>query len=312
MKYNNNNKIYIFGHKNPDSDSVISSIALSHLKNMLGFNTEPVLLGPLNKETEFILKKFNINYPKILEELNENDKVILVDHNELSQSYSQLNESQIIEIVDHHKLGILTSSPISITIRPVGSTCSIISKLYDYYKIDIPKSIVHLLLCGIISDTLLFKSPTCTSFDIDESKKLKNILNLNENEIKSLGLEIFKAGSNINNLSIEELIYNDFKEITLNNKKVGISQLLLLDPSILLNKKCDFINYIKESRTKNNYILFLLLITDILNDGSYIFFDTENIELINKLFNHSCIQGSFIKNLVSRKKQILPKLSTLI
>lgn len=306
------NKIYIFGHKNPDTDSVISSIALSNLKNNLGFITEPKILGRLNNETNYILKKYNIKEPDLLNSIGPNQKVILVDHNELIQSIYNIQENQVIEIIDHHKIGIITSSPISILIKPVGSTCTIISKLYQYFNIKIPNIICHLLLCGILSDTLILKSPTCTDLDLQEVHILQNLIELKHEDVISLGLEIFDAGSNINTFTISELIYNDFKEIKVNNKIVGISQLLLLNINSILEKKDELVLFLKNNNKINNYYLSLLLITDISNNGSYILYDCPNKKIIDSLLNCQCYQGIFINGLVSRKKQLLPQLFKLI
>lgn len=313
MNSNNNERtIYIFGHKNPDTDTVASCISLSYLKNELGYLTEPKILGSLNKETIYVLKKLNINIPKLLQSIDINQKVILVDHNELSQSIDKLSESQILEIIDHHKIGLHTSNPIYIITMPVGSTCTIISQLYSHYKIKIPNYICKLLLYGIMSDTLLFKSPTCTSIDIEEVNKLNSQIGITLEELKTLCMEMFEAGSDIDHLTPEELINMDFKEIGINGKVIGISQLLLLNPLSILKRKNELILSLHTNNMNNNYYLSLLIVTDILNDGSYVFYDSKNLELLDKLFKTSCKQGIFINGLVSRKKQIIPKLSTLI
>lgn len=305
-------KTYIFGHKNPDTDSVASSICLSYLKNKLGFLTEPKILGKLNNETKFILKKFNIPCPNIINNIDDNINVILVDHNELNQSLDCLNKNQIIEIIDHHKVSIDINNPINILTIPTGSTCTIISMLYRYYNILIPKNICWLLLCGIISDTLLLKSPTSTNLDSKEIKLIQDQLEINDEDVHNLGMEMFIEGSNIENYSIEELINSDFKEININNKKIGISQILTTNVNPIINNKDDYINFIDKEKIRNNYYLYLIVVTDILNEGSYLFYDNENKIILDKIFNLNCNQGIFINGLVSRKKQIIPKLSQII
>lgn len=305
-------KIYIFGHKNPDTDSVASSISLSYLKNKLGYSSEPKILGKLNNETKFILKKFNIPSPDIIESIDDNINVILVDHNELSQSLDGLNKDKIVEIIDHHKVNISLNNPINIITISTGSTCTIISMLYHYYNINIPKNICWLLLCGIISDTLLLKSPTSTDLDSKEVKFIQEKLKITNKDIYNFSMEMFNEGSNIDNYSLEDLINSDFKELEINNKKVGISQILTTNVSSIINYKKDFINYITKDKIKNKYYLYFIVITDIINEGSYIFFDNDKKVIFDKIFELNCNQGIFIKGLVSRKKQIIPKLSQII
>jgi len=233
-------------------------------------------------------------------------KVILVDHNEYAQSVVGLKEADILEIVDHHKLGdISTSMPISFRNIPVGSTCTIIFNMFRENGINIPPSIAGVLISGIISDTLLFKSPTTTSVDRNAVEELNKILNI---DIEKYSMEMFKAGTSLEGQEVEEVFFKDFKEFALDNYKIGISQVFTLDIEDVFNRKDEFISYIEKIYDIRQHQLTLLLITDILKEGSYLLFKAKNQLLISKAFNIKPQQGIFVENLVSRKKQVLPQL----
>ncbi|QXM05432.1 putative manganese-dependent inorganic diphosphatase [Crassaminicella indica] len=234
-------------------------------------------------------------------------KVILVDHNEYSQSAEGLNEAEILEIIDHHKLGdICTTSPINFRNMPVGSTCTIIHQIFKEQNIEIPYPIAGVLLSGILSDTLFFKSPTTTSLDKKSIEELNRILNL---DIENFAMEMFKAGTSLEGQSIEEIFYKDFKEFVLEDKKAGIGQVFTLDIEEVLNRKEEFINYMNKVHNNKDYFLTLLLITDILKEGSYLLFICNNNTFITSTFGVPSEQGIFAPNILSRKKQVVPKIS---
>ena len=234
-------------------------------------------------------------------------KVILVDHNEYSQSAEGLAEAEIIEIVDHHKIGdISTAIPISFRNMPVGSTCTIVYYLFMEAGIKIPPDIAGLLLSGIISDTLLLRSPTTTLWDKNALSELNTNLNL---DLESYAMEMFKIGTSLEGYSIEEVFYKDFKEFQLEGVKIGISQVFTLDIEDVFNRKDYFIDFIQRVHGHNNYYLTLLVITDILSEGSYLYYQCANESLLAVAFNTEPKQGVFVQNVVSRKKQILPKLT---
>lgn len=234
-------------------------------------------------------------------------KVILVDHNEYAQSAEGLSEAEILEIVDHHKIGdISTSMPISFRNMPVGSTCTIVYHMFRESREEIPKEIAGLLLSGIISDTLLLKSPTTTEWDKTAVEKLNKLLDL---DLETYSMEMFKAGTSLEGYSIEEVFYKDFKEFQLEGVKVGIGQVFTLDIEDVFNRKEQFIDFIGRVHHHNNYYLTLLVITDILNNGSYLLYQCMNLSLLVVAFDVEPVQGIFVPDTVSRKKQILPKLS---
>lgn len=247
-----------------------------------------------------------------LSDLNDyrRKKVILVDHNELTQSVDGLEEAEITGIFDHHKLGNLgTNHPINFRNMTLGSTCTIIYELFKENKVSIPKVIASLLLCGIISDTLLLKSPTTTDIDRQAFKDLEKIAKV---DAKKLAIEMFKANDIANSKSIKEIVYNDFKEFNIDKKSIGIGVITTLNSKAIIKQKNSYIRFLnKESKIKN-YDLLLLVITDIFNNGSYLLFNSDASELMSFIFNKDVKEGDFFEDLISRKKQIVPAIMNSI
>lgn len=239
--------------------------------------------------------------------LNPNRKdVILVDHNEYSQSANGLNEATILEIIDHHKIGdISTNTPINFRNIPVGSTCTIIFNMYKEYGLEIDRQTAGILISGIISDTLYLKSPTTTKVDRDAINNLNEILNI---DIDKYAMDMFKSGTSLEGQNIEEIFFKDFKEFNVYGKKIGIGQVFTLDIEDVFNRKDNFIEFINTIHNNRGYSLTLLLLTDILKEGSYLLYSSEINNIISTSFNVTQKQGVFVENIVSRKKQVLPKI----
>lgn len=232
-------------------------------------------------------------------------KVILVDHNELDQSAIGLEEAEITEIVDHHRIGrISTNSPINFRNMPVGCTNTIIYFLYKENGIKITKEIAGLMISAIISDTLLFKSPTSTELDKKVVEELNKICKLN---IEEYAMEMFKAGTSLEGLTIEEIVNSDSKSFESGETKFIISQAFTMDYESILNNKETYLNTIEKSKKEHNANHFIFAVTDIIKNGSYIFYDENSEELVKKAWNIKKIQnGIFVESCVSRKKQIVP------
>ena len=233
-------------------------------------------------------------------------QVILVDHNEKEQSVIGLDEAEIIEIVDHHKIGnIGTNVPINFRNMPLGCTDTILYLMFKEHNIKIPKKYAGLMMSGIISDTLLLTSPTTTKIDREALEDLANIAGIN---FREYGMEMFKAGSSMNGKSISEIIHGDFKNFTVDNQKVGIGQVSTMSTDEIMNKQDEFISELNEEASEG-YTAVALFVTDILRNGSYIFFNDKAKEIFENSFGVSDLkQGHFFEGLVSRKKQIVPKL----
>lgn len=243
--------------------------------------------------------------------LNPNrKKVVLVDHNEYSQSAEGLSEAEVIEIVDHHKIGdILTTIPIDFRNMPVGSTCTIVYNLYKEEKVLLNQKMAGVLLAGIISDTLVLKSPTTTNSDTQAVEELAELLNI---DVAKFSLEMFKAGTSLEGQDIEEIFYKDFKEFKVKNYKMGVGQVFTLDIEDIFNRQEEFLEYISTVQEKNNYYLTLLIITDILRNGSYLFYKCKDGRVISSVFNTEAEQGVFIRDLMSRKKQVIPQVMEVV
>lgn len=237
-------------------------------------------------------------------------KVILVDHNEFSQSATGIEEANILEIVDHHKIGgITTNEPIVFINMTVGSTCTIVYELFKNSNIKIPRHIAGCLISGILSDTMYFKSPTCTKKDIEAVQAINDILNL---DLDDYTQKMFKAGSSIEGMTLKELLYNDFKEFNLKGRKIAISQLFTMDIEELEEKKEELLKYMKDIYEQNNYNILLLAVTDMVKEGSYMYYISDDKSIIRQSFDLDESQGAFSPMTVSRKKQIVPMITNTL
>lgn len=299
--------IYIIGHKNPDTDSVISAIAYSLFK---GDKYKPLIAGKLNSETTFVLKKFGFKVPKICD-IIDNNKFILVDHNEESQRIDGLTSDKIIEIIDHHKINFQNNSPIEILIKPYGSTASIIAeKFFKEKKEKITKKIASILICAILSDTIIFKSPTATDKDKELAIKLAKISKIDN--LETLGIELFNKKAEIVLRSPKEIINSDFKDFIFNNKKVGIGQLKLTDLRDIRKKKNQIIKEMKKTLNRENYFSIILIITDIFKKGSE-FLIVGGRKKMEQVFKKKLKNNSFwVQGLMSRKQQIVSLLEKFL
>ncbi len=238
-------------------------------------------------------------------------KVILVDHNEYGQSVDGLDEAEILEVIDHHKIGdISTSLPISFRNMPVGSTNTIIYNMYKENNINIDNKIAGLMISGILSDTLMFKSPTTTEKDKTAVEELSSILNL---DVYDYSMQMFKAGTSLSGKTVEEVYYQDFKKFDIDSKKIGVSQVFTLSIDDIMNHKNDYIEFIDTSTSSKGYYLNIMAVTDIINEGSYLFYTSEKEKLVKNIFELEKIyQGVYIQKCVSRKKQIVPSIINTI
>lgn len=233
-------------------------------------------------------------------------KVILVDHNEMNQSAEGLDEAEILEVIDHHKIGdIKTSIPIIFRNMPVGSSNTIIYGMYKESNVEIKREIAGLMLSGIISDTLLFKSPTTTERDRTAVEELSKIVDL---DLHEYAMDMFRAGTSLEGYTMEEILFQDFKKFNLVYKNVGISQVFTLDINQIMNKKEEFIKLIDDMTMDKDYFLIIMAVTDIVNEGSYIFYTSSKERLVKGIFEEDDVfQGIYVDKCVSRKKQIVPK-----
>lgn len=299
---------YVIGHKNPDTDSICSAIGAAELRNARGENSVPARCGEINKETAFALEKFGVEAPVLLEKVTAEDCVVLVDHNEPAQAVDGLADSKLIAIVDHHRLGGLeTPDPISIRIKPVGCTATIVANMYWHRSIEIPQNIAGLLLSAIISDTLLFKSPTCTQLDKDAAKQLADIAGVDMNEY---GMELLKAGAGIGDMTPTEIAKSDSKPFTFGSTSVVVSQISVMDPKEVLDIKADLLAAMGDLAKENGNDMYLTMVTDILNESTYLLVAGEPKSLVEKAFGKTVEDNCvYLPGVVSRKKQIVPQMT---
>ncbi|CAN2249451.1 manganese-dependent inorganic pyrophosphatase [Bacillus vallismortis] len=302
-------KILIFGHQNPDTDTICSAIAYADLKNKLGFNAEPVRLGQVNGETQYALDYFKQESPRLVETAaNEVNGVILVDHNERQQSIKDIEDVQVLEVIDHHRIANFeTAEPLYYRAEPVGCTATILNKMYKENNVKIEKEIAGLMLSAIISDSLLFKSPTCTDQDVAAAKELAEIAGVDAEEY---GLNMLKAGADLSKKTVEELISLDAKEFTLGSKKVEIAQVNTVDIEDVKKRQAELEAAISAVVAEKNLDLFLLVITDILENDSLALAIGNEAAKVEKAFNVTLENNTaLLKGVVSRKKQVVPVLT---
>lgn len=238
-------------------------------------------------------------------------KVFLVDHNEKEQTVDGIDDAEIVGIVDHHKLGTIgTSRPINFRNMPVGCTATIIYQLYKENNIYIPKDIAGLMMSAIISDTLLFRSPTTSDLDIETAKSLSKICEIDINEY---AMKMFKAGSSIKNKTMEEVLYTDFKTFNESDYKIGVGQISTLNVEELIERKNDIIATLEKESQNNDFDICALFVTDIINEGSYVFYNKNGKHILDNAFNIENIeQGTYLPGIISRKQQIIPNILNVI
>lgn len=296
-----------FGHKNPDTDSIVSSIVIADLKSKLNEKVEPCRLGKLNKETKYVLKYFEVEEPKLIEKVGKDDNVILVDHNEFAQSAEGIEEANIEMVIDHHNMNFKTSKPLFYMAEPVGCTSTILYKLYKQHGIKISKKIAGLMLSAIVSDTLLLKSPTTTEQDKKAVDELKEIAGVN---LYGYGIDMLKAGTDLSDYKPEELVDIDSKLYEVNNNKFAVAQVNTVDVDSVMQHK-DRIKAKMESELKSKGLnLYEICVTDILNNNSKVIAVGDRTDVIEKAYNVKLEDDSaFLEGVVSRKKQVVPMIS---
>lgn len=302
-------KILVFGHQNPDTDAIGAAISFAYLQKELGKDTEPVALGTPSEETQYALDYFNVDAPRVVESAaRETNQVMLVDHNEFQQSISDIADLNILAVVDHHRIANFeTADPLYYRAEPVGCTSTIVLKLFKENNVTVPKQIAGMMVSAIISDTLLFKSPTCTQEDIDAAHELADIAEIN---LEGYGLDMLKAGTNLSDKSAETLLDLDAKSFPMGNKNVRIAQVNTVDLNEVLNRQAELEAAMNDANSTNGYDLFVLIITNILNSDSELLVIGDSLDKVEAAFNMKLNNNrAFLNGVVSRKKQVVPQLT---
>ncbi len=298
--------ILIFGHKNPDTDSICSSIVKEILNEKNGCEkSKSVRLGTVNKETQYVLNYLGIEAPELIEKVEEGQKVILVDHNEFNQSVEGIQNAKILGVIDHHRIANFeTSDPLYYTARPYGCTSTILYKEFVQKGIEIEKTEAILMASAIISDTLLLKSPTTTEHDRKALEELGKIANIN---IEEYGLEMLKAGTDLDDFSEEQLINIDAKSLDKDGTKFVIAQVNTVSIEDVLKRQEKLEAVINKTIEEKDLSLFVFVVTDILNSNSEVIALGSRTDAVEKAFDKELVNNRmFLEGVVSRKKQVLP------
>lgn len=300
---------YIIGHRKPDLDAVVAAISVAAFRKLRG-DTNPVaaISDPINPETEFVFKKFSVTPPPQITAANieAEDKVVLVDHNETDQRLEGLNESNISAVIDHHKVNLNLPNPIKIMVMPVGSTNTIVYLKFKQYGFQIEPQLASIMLCAVLSDTVGLKSSTTTDKDKEAVEALAKIANISD--INALTFEIFKAKSNLTALTDEQIVKNDFKIFQF-KAKTFIGQIETVQQHVLLDtRKPQLLAAMQQIKSTEGVDYLYLAVTDILNVNTKLLFITPAEEsLAVKAFGGTPMNNVLdIGPKMSRKKDIAP------
>ncbi len=311
--------IIVIGHKNPDTDSIVSALVLADFlkkvkKPILGFSDfkiKPARAGSLNKETKFVLDYFKQKPPVLVNNLKNKD-VILVDHGEFSQSAKGIEQANIVGVLDHHRLGGIKSiSPIFYRSEPIGSTSTIIAKMFLENNLSFDKKTAGLLLAAILSDTFKLTSPTTTN---EDKEIVKILIKISKEDINKLAQKIFEAKSDIKDMSMGELVSKDYKEYKDGKISFGIGVCEITHPQKIKEKKEEIFSALKKLKKKRKVKLMFFAVVDILKKNSEIFLLGEKEKLVAEKVFKKKAKGNllFLSGVVSRKKQINPLLMNFL
>lgn len=311
--------VYVVGHRNPDTDTVCSAIAFAYLWNKwketgkfdkvmkIDLEAVPAVQGDLNPETKYVLEKFGFSEPEKIDDA-EGKKIILVDHDEKTQTLPNIEKAEILAILDHHKIGdVTTPNPILYVNLPVGCTATVLKLLFDITNVEIPGKMAGILLASILSDTVIFKSATTTELDRSVAEELAKIAEIED--VTNFGIEIKSKLSAIEGMSARQIITRDFKDFDMSGNKVGIGQIELVDLSIVESRKDEIYEEMQKMKKDENYHSIFLMLTDIMKEGTELLAVTDNPEVVEKAFGKKLEGRSvWLDGVMSRKKQVVPPL----
>jgi len=302
-------KTLIFGHKNPDTDSICSALAYADLKTKIGVDVEAVRLGSVSGETQFALDAFAMPAPRLVESVAaEASQVILVDHNERQQSASDIDKVTIAEVIDHHRIANFeTAGPLYYRAEPVGCTSTIVLKMFKESGVAVSPQIGGLMLSAIVSDTLLLKSPTCTPEDVAAAHELAAIAGV---DLHAYGLKLLKAGASLLDRSIPQILSTDSKEFSMGSAKVEIAQVTAIDVDDVLARQDEVEAALRDIIAAKGLDLFLFVVTGILNNDSVAVAMGPHAAAVEAAFGVRLKNNRvLLTGVVSRKLQIVPALT---
>ncbi|UXU58020.1 manganese-dependent inorganic pyrophosphatase [Staphylococcus agnetis] len=300
---------YIFGHQNPDTDAITSAIIMADFEQLHGNkDAKAYRLGNVAPETQYALDYFNVEAPELLTDDLTDQEVILVDHNEFQQSAETINKAKVKHVIDHHRIANFeTAGPLYYRAEPVGCTATILYKMYNERGYDIKPEIAGLMISAIVSDSLLFKSPTCTEQDVNAARALASIANV---DVDQYGLDMLKAGASTKDSTEEQLLNKDAKSFDMGERTVRIAQVNTVDIDEVIARQEALENAMIKEIADHNYTSFILVVTDILNSNSKILVTGADTDKIASAFNTTLDNNTaFLPGVVSRKKQIVPQVT---
>ncbi|AVQ33432.1 manganese-dependent inorganic pyrophosphatase [Staphylococcus muscae] len=303
---------YIFGHQNPDTDAISSAIIMADFEQQNGNKeAKAYRLGDVSPETQYALDHFKVSAPELLTDDLTDQDVILVDHNEFQQSAETIDKAVIKHVIDHHRIANFeTAGPLYYRAEPVGCTATILYKMYKEQGFEIRPEIAGLMISAIISDSLLFKSPTCTSQDVNAAKALAEIAGV---DLDAYGLDMLKAGASTADKSEEELLDADAKSFSMGDYTVRIGQVNTVDIDEVFARQEALENAMNKASVDNGYDIFVLAITDIINSDSKILVVGAEKDTVATAFDTTLDNNTaFLPGVVSRKKQIVPPITTAL
>jgi manganese-dependent inorganic pyrophosphatase len=301
--------VCVVGHSNPDTDSVTSAIAYANFLKAAGTDAKACMqisAENLNPESKVVLDKFGLAAPEEITDVAGKD-VALVDFSDVAQAPANIGDANIVAIVDHHKIGdIVTSSPIFFYAKPVGCTATVLLEMYKANNIDLPKNIAGGMLCAILSDTVNFKSPTCTDADKAAVAELLQITGVDDQD--ELFMEMLKAKSSVEGIPAKDLIFRDYKDFDMNGKKIGIGQIELATLDQVADIRDDLFRAVEEVKSEGRHsVLFML--TDVVKEGTDLMVVSDEPAIIENAFKGKIEgQSMWVDGMMSRKKQTVPPL----
>jgi len=302
-------KTLIFGHQNPDTDTICAAIAYAALKSALGQAVEAVRLGEVSGETQYALTYFGVSAPRLVEKVGqEATQVILVDHNERQQSALDIDQVRVVEVIDHHRIANFeTAHPLYYRAEPVGCTATILLKMYKEHGVSVRPDIAGLMVSAIISDTLLLKSPTCTDQDVAAAKELAATAKV---DLAAYGLEMLKAGADLGDKTVAQLIAIDAKAFAMGDYKVEIAQVNAVDTKDVLVRQPEIEVALSQLIADKGLDLFLFVVTDILQNDSVCLALGRATGAVEQAYGVKLVDHRvLLKGVVSRKQQIVPVLT---
>lgn len=303
-------EISVIWHKNPDTDCTLSAIIMAEYLSLKWYTATPYIQWNLNKETLYILDAYNIPKPEIKTQLDTNIETCLVDHNETSQAPDNLTQLNITWLVDHHKINFETSVPLNIRTEPLCSTASILYKMYKESDFEISQETATMMLACIMSDSLLWKSPTTTDEDKIIAAELQKIAWIDS--LECFAMPMFQAKSDLWDMPIKQVIQYDYKNFEFWKYKIWVWTLETTNPNYWLGRKDEILIGMQEIKKEQNLDFIMLSIVDILwEKNTTITLDGKDSQIISQVFSVKVSENlSDLWARLSRKKQIIPDLTT--